>query len=111
MAAGLMLLWVSGGPRVVGQLPREDLRTICGMFNRNTSAGLVTALRRVSSDALADWIADRRDGQLVLVKVQNLDQVLAFVTTSMPGQGRMLTIDRSTNGWKISGTNNSVRFH
>jgi hypothetical protein len=110
IAGVVTFAFLRSGPRVVGQLPRADMRTIRSLVTKDSGAGLRAALRRASSDALAGWILDYRDGQLVRLEVQATNRVLAFLTTATPPQGRILMIERRPYGWQISETNNSVTF-
>ncbi|MCI0534067.1 MAG: hypothetical protein L0Z50_02450 [Verrucomicrobiales bacterium] len=110
MVAGLTFAWLRSGPQIVGQLPRQDMRTIRSLLSKNGGAGLFAALRRGGSDAVVDWILDRRDGRLVRLQVESTNLVLAFLTAATPSQGRLLIIERATNGWRISETNQSVVF-
>ncbi|HAB19845.1 MAG TPA: hypothetical protein PLX89_23860 [Verrucomicrobiota bacterium] len=110
VAAGVTLIWSSRQPKVVGQLPRDDFRNIRVLLRDNRQVRPPPTFTKAPTDWLADWIVSRRAGKLVRLEVQNANRVLAFVTTATPSQGRLLVIDRATNGWRISETNNSVMF-
>jgi predicted PurR-regulated permease PerM len=111
LAGVLAAIWWTSGPQIIGKLPREDLSAINSLLGvKNHTPQLFMALRHGNSDALADWLWDRRDGRLLRLEVQSPTRVLAFLTSSLPAHGRLLTIDKSDDGWKVSDTNNSVTF-
>ena len=109
LCAAFVLLWWRSGPKIVGRLPRQDLRAIQSLLEENEGT-LGNALRRRSRDDLADWLLNHRDGQLIRLDVQSSNRVFAFLAAGEAPQGRLLILERSTSGWCVTQTNDSVMF-
>jgi len=110
IAVGLTVAGLRSRLHLVGQLSRDDIKSIRSLLSKNSGSGLQTLLRKPGADALANWIMDWRAGKIVRFEVQNTNRVLVFLTTGDPSRGRMLVIDRLASGWRISETNDSVTF-
>jgi hypothetical protein len=68
------------------------------------------AVRQGDRDAVADWLVWHRVGRLLRLEVQNPDRVLAFLAAAEPDRGCLLVLERGSNGWTITETNNSIVF-
>ena len=110
LAAVFAIGWMKSGPRISGFLPPEDCKMIGTLLKKNNGTGLGTALLKADVDAIANWILNPSEGRLVRLEVQTTNRVLAFLTGGDSANGRLLIIDRHTDGWQISETNNGVRF-
>src|SRR5262245_23896000 len=102
--AAITFAWIRSGPRIVGQLPGEDINAIRSLLNRKQD-DLGSAVRRASSDGIAAWLYNHREGKLIGLEIQGTNRVVAFVETALPPQGRLFVLERSTNGWRITETN------
>jgi hypothetical protein len=109
ICTALIFLWWRSGPKIVGRLPRKDVRAIQSLLEKNEGT-LGTAVRRRSSDDLADWLLNHRDGRLIRLDVQSSNRVFAFLAAGEAPQGRLLILERSTNGWYVAQTNDRVIF-
>jgi hypothetical protein len=111
LATGVvMFTWWRSRLQIIGELPPEELAAIRLLLKRDDKAELRASIQTRDSDRLGDLIFERRDHRLFRLDVQNTNRVLAFFRTAFPSEGRILVMDRSTNGWRIMDTNNSVEI-
>lgn len=103
--AGIALfIWWRSRLQVIGSLPPEEIAAIRSLLRRADRAALRESVRTRDSEMLADLIFERRDNRLFRLDVQRTNRVLAFYRTAFPSEGRILVLDRSTNGWWITET-------
>ena len=110
VAGVVVFLWWRTRVQVIGALPPSELASIRLLLRRDDRAALGESVRTLDTDKLADLIFTRRDNRLFRLDMQNTKRVLAFYRTAFPGEGRLLVLGRSTNGWQITETNHSVRI-
>src|SRR5262245_37509043 len=90
VAVGSGFAWLTSGPKIVGDLPREDIEAILALLGDLKGPGFFSALRKTDSQALIDRAANGQAGVLVRLEVRSEDRVLAFVTGDVPTRGRLL---------------------
>jgi hypothetical protein len=111
VVAGIALVvWWRSRLQVIGTLPQVEIAAIRSLLRRDDRAALRQSVRTRDPEKLANVIFERRDNRLFRLDVQRTNRVLAFYRTAFRSEGRILVLDRSTNGWRITDTNNSVRI-
>jgi len=80
------------------------------LLRRDDRAALRESVQTRDTEKLGDLIFARQDNRLFRLQVQQSNHVLAFYRTAFESEGRILVLGLSSRGWRITDTNETVRF-